>query len=210
MNNTGLLVDTRSTAGVGWTIGERGFTYTIERPGAFKLAFRSREADPLGWKLEEANAIRARLTSLGAPRSRIIYASGREYIDGRFRALDAAAADMLAMQDASPGRITVLQDTGRAERNTSGDANNDGYAESTGTYQLLANGPRMELEMTPGGGGLTNPVLEIAGLPAGGIVASIEGKLIERTARLDNGRVLIELPGRIDRPVGVSVRVRQD
>jgi hypothetical protein len=207
MNNTEMLVDTRGTAGVGWSIVERGFTCTLERSGAFKLTLKGAEADRVGWKLEEANAIRARFTSRGRPAQRIIYADGREYVDGRFRAIDAALAEILAMDEASPGRITVSQDTGRVDRNSPGDANNDGYSEASGTYQLAASGPRMELQIAPAAGMLYSPVLEIAGLPPGKVVASMEGKVLGRVVRLEDGKVLVALDGTLQAAVAVSIRV---
>jgi len=190
MNNTGTLIDTLSTPDIGWTVRERGFRYTVERPGAFRLTLTGAEAEQQGWRLEEANEIRARFSSAGRPASRIIYASGRQYTDGEFRALDAALADRLAAQDAAPARITVAPDTGRLDRNSAGDANNDGYSEATGAYQIIATGPRLELEVSPTTAPLLHPVLEIRGLPAGKVLTSMEGKLLERTARLDDGRVL--------------------
>jgi hypothetical protein len=117
---------------------------------------------------------------------------------------------VLAAQDASPGQVTLSLETGRVDRNTAGDANNDGYSETTGTYMLIAGGPRLELQLAPTSASLLSPVLEISKLPAGKVLATMDGKLIDRIVRLDDGRVLIEIPGTLQRRVSVSVRVSNE
>jgi hypothetical protein len=55
---------------------------------------------------------------------------------------------------------------------------------------------------------LVRPVFEIAGLPAGTTLATVDGQLVERTSRLANGNLLIELPLAIQRPVTLNVNVK--
>ena len=67
----------------------------------------------------------------------------------------------------------------------------------------------MAMLITPQNVGLTGAVLEIAELPPGKVLATMEGQLVDRIVRLDDGRVLIELPGTLDRPTMLNVRVSQ-
>jgi hypothetical protein len=207
VNNNTTLIEASTSSGR-WIVQEYGFRYIIERKSAFgPIILKTPEAPGGGWRLQEANSIRASFASRDKRSSRIIYASGREYTGDKFHALDSRVADALAAQEAKPARITVGSDFGRLSRNSPGDENNDGYCESTGAYQIIATGPRLELQIEPQTPSLVDPVLEISGLPAGRILATMEGKLVERVERLPDGRVLIELSGAIQRPVSVSLRV---
>jgi len=97
---------------------------------------------------------------------------------------------------------------GRLNRSTAGDANNDGYNESRGAYEILASGPRVELTITPRTSTLSRPVFEIAALPTGNVLVNMEGQLISGAVRLSNGDLLLELPARIERPTLVNIRVQ--
>jgi hypothetical protein len=93
-------------------------------------------------------------------------------------------------------------------RSTPGDANNDGYNEARGAYQVIASGPRVELTITPRTSALARPVLEIAGLPPGNVLVNMEGQLIAGAVRLSSGDLLLELPAKIERPTIVNVRAQ--
>ena len=116
-------------------------------------------------------------------------------------------AAIFTQQQKSPATLSVPEELGRLERNAPGDRDNDGYAELRGAYQLKAIGPRFEVKITQQTPRLLRPVLEIAGLPAGRVLAHVEGQQIERVSRLKNGNVLIMLPNTLDRAVTVNVRV---
>jgi hypothetical protein len=92
-------------------------------------------------------------------------------------------------------------------RNSDGDANNDGYNETLGAYQVIAKGPRMEMTLAPASAELVRPLIEISDLPAGKPLVTLEGRLIESLTRLKNGNVLIEVPARIERPTTLNVRI---
>ena len=97
---------------------------------------------------------------------------------------------------------------GRVDRNTPGDANNDGYNETTGSYRIIAQSPRIEFRFVPARGTPDpRPVLEISGLPFGKVLATLEGRLIEGSQRAADGSLLLELPATIDRAATVDVRV---
>jgi hypothetical protein len=207
LNNTDVHAEAND-----WKVVERGFEYTIERQGAFKINLKAPEAANGGWTLQEANTIRACFTSHGNEKYRVIYASGSAYTDGKYQSLLPGREDSeeMSRQHTEPGQITVAADLGRIDRNSPGDANNDGYAEQTGTYQIIASGPRLEFTISPRSGGqLLRPIIEIAGLPSGNVLATMEGRLIDRIVRLGNGHVLIELPGALTRPTAVNVKVSQ-
>src|SRR5262249_4403632 len=111
-------------------------------------------------------------------------------------------------QKDSPAQIELPETMGRVERRSSGDANNDGYNESRGSYMLIATGPRLELRIVPGASPTIRPVMEITGLPPRKPLVTVEGRLIERILRLEDGTLLAEIPARIDRPTEVNIRVQ--
>ena len=116
-------------------------------------------------------------------------------------------AGAIAASHASPAEVKVPSQFGRVDRNTPGDEDNDGYNEARGSYELLAAASRFEVTIAPRTALLARPVLEIANLPAGSVLATIEGQLIPNPHRLPSGNVLIELPARLERAAIVSVRV---
>ncbi len=209
VDNVKSLIPDSDKAGDAWMIRRRGFATRIEKPGSFKLRVPTPEVNAEGWRVDEANELRVRFSS--GKHNWTIYCDGRGYSDGRYEpVMELAPAEqaMLAAQHNSPAEITVPAELGRVERNSPGDRNNDGYDETTGAYPLKANGPRIEATITPRTAKLVRPVLEIAGLPAGQVSVNLEGRYIDKSVRLANGHVLIEIPGTIDRPVTVNVRVR--
>lgn len=188
-----------------WSIRQRGFAYIVERPGVFRTVLQMPEAADPGWLLaDDCGPIRAIFTTRRRDRMRVIYASGWELIDGRASALSPTVSP--EAQHASPARIDIAPEVGRVVRNQAGDANNDGYIETRGSYLLSATGARVEFRFHPRVP-VHCPVIEVADLPAGSVLATVEGRLIDRAVRLADGRLLIELPGVIERPVTVNLRV---
>jgi hypothetical protein len=104
--------------------------------------------------------------------------------------------------------VSIPEDQGRLLRQTRGDANNDGYNEVLGAYQIEAAGPRLDVTLSPRTRALVQPVLEIANLPPGKLIATLEGRLIESAERLDDGRVLLILPHKLQRPATLNIRVQ--
>lgn len=192
----------------GWVIRERGFGFMIEKPGVFREVLRTPEASEQGWVLEEASGLRARFGSRGSAQWCTIYSDGRRIVDGKMSLLGEANAAAIE-HHLNPGEVTIAPEVGRVERNSAGDVNNDGYAELSGSYQVLAASPRIELTLSPRGKALYCPVLEIAGLGAGEVLVNMEGRVVESVARLADGRVLVVLPGTLTRPTLVNLRVSQ-
>ena len=209
VDNHESVVDT-SRASDGWRVRRRGLYYVIDAPGKFSFSIPTANAEQGGWAVADACASRVRFTSSSSPGALTIYSDGRMYWGGEFRAIAAtlADADDQALQHASPAEVEVPEALGRLNRSTSGDANNDGYNEQRGAYEVFASGPRVEMTITPRTSTLSRPVLEIAGLPAGNVLVNMEGQLIGGATRLANGNLLLEIPGRLERATQVSVRVQ--
>jgi hypothetical protein len=193
----------------GWTVRQRGFSITASRPGRFSLTLKSIEERPDGWAMHEANEVRARFTS-GDGQEMTLYADGRQYTDGKLNLLGPRPryADTLARQQEAPAEVEIAEEYGRLDRDTPGDRNNDGYNELRGAYQLAARTSRLEVTLKPRGGSLAVPVLEIAGLKPGKALVTVEGQLVDRSTRLDDGRVLVELPLILRRAATVNVSIK--
>jgi hypothetical protein len=210
VDNQHLFIDTRASGAEGWAIARRGLAYVVDRPNHFTFAIYTAEAQLGGWSIVECNEARVRFASRGKPSTYTVYADGRSYCDGYYKPLDPslAYANEIAPAHQSPAALSVPETLGRVNRNSHGDADNDGYNESLGAYELIASGPRFEVTLSPQSVPVPRPVLEIANVPAGQLLVTMEGQLIPSTRRLENGNVLIDLPTRLARPAAVNVRVQ--
>jgi hypothetical protein len=193
----------------GWTIRQGGFAIDVMRPAHFRVMLKTPEATPDGWSVEEANHLRARFVS-GAGKSWTIYADGRQYQDGQFSALAPMgdAASLFGQQHVLPAETIVSDEFGRIDRDTPGDKNNDGYNETRGSYQMVAKGPRFEVTLKPTTRLLAYPVLEVSGLPPGSALITVEGQLVEKSVRLPNGNLLVELPLTLERPATINITIK--
>lgn len=193
----------------GWTIRQGGCAIDILRPAHFRVTLKTPEGASDGWSVEEANNLRARFVSTSG-KTWTIYADGRQYQDGQFGALapmgDAAA--LFAQQHNAPAEMIVADEFGRIDRDTPGDKNNDGYNETRGSYHFVAKGPRFEVTLKPTTRVLAYPVLEISGFPAGSALTTVEGQLVEKSTRLPNGNLLVEIPLTLERPTTISIKIR--
>lgn len=208
--DNGRVIVPRSADGSGWTIRQRGFGYEIDAMPLWRVSLSGAETDESGWTIRESTALRAVATSK-AEGTWAMYPDGRRYVNGQYKPLKAGEwpnDGAYAAQHTAPALLSVAEETGRVNRTSAGDANNDGYNELTGAYQIAASGPRVEVHITPQTPRLLRPVLEISGLGEGRILATMEGELIERAVRLPDGRVLVEIPQAIARPVTVVVRLQ--
>lgn len=210
VDNHHTFVDTRAGGTDGWAIARCGLAYVVERPNHFGFAIYTAEAQQGGWSIIECNESRVCFASRGRPSSYTVYADGRSYCDGLLKPVDASLANAseIARAHQSPAELSVPENLGRINRNSAGDADNDGYNESVGAYQLIATGARFEVTLSPQSAAVPRPVLEIANLPPGQLLVTMEGQLIQNAHRLENGNVLIDLPARLTRPTLVNVRVQ--
>lgn len=211
MNNDRTLASPASGAAPGttWNIHEKGSETVIDKPGHFRMSLKTPEAATDGWAVEEANDLRARFSSNGG-RTWTIYVDGRQYQSGAFvpQTVLKESAAIFSQQHNLPAELYVKEEFGRVDRDTPGDRNNDGYNEQRGSYELLARGARFEVTIKPNTNLLAYPVLEISGLPAGNVLATVEGQLIEKTVRLANGNVLVNVPVTLERATTVNVSVK--
>jgi hypothetical protein len=209
-SNSGIIAGTMPP----WSVRRRGLHYVGTSPGRFDFSLLNKDASASGWVVDEANNIRAIFhadaTDNDPARKLCVYADGRAFWNGQYRPMSAAGRDpVLAAQHATPARIEVTEGMGRVDRNTPGDANNDGYNETTGSYRLRATGSRIEFRFIPAGVAVLSPIIEISGLPFGKALITLEGRLVEQSGRSAEGNLLIELPARLDRPATVDVRIEQ-
>ncbi len=174
-------------------------------PGRFLLVLPGPDL-PGGWTRREAGPMRVILERSGSVM--VIYRDGRVYENGGVRSAVARDGNALATGHAQPATVDIQEDQGRVERLTPGDANHDGYNELTGSYRLTVTAGRATVVLRPAGSAMARPVLEIAGLPEGEAVVTVEGQLVTDTARLPSGALLATLPVRVDRATVVSVAVR--
>jgi hypothetical protein len=209
-----MLIDNRETfvdaSPQGWTVKRAGLRITCERKLRFNFGVVTADGSPQGWEVEEASDLRARFRSTGETKSLTVYTDGRSMWDGAYKPLSVEVRDdkSFAAAHASPAEVAIPEALGRLSRNTPGDADNDGYNEQLGAYQIQATGGRIELTLTPRSTAVPRPVLQIAGMPQGKALIAIEGRLVEKSTRLPGGDLLIELPARITRPTLVTVRIQ--
>ena len=209
-NSQILVADPSEEVSSRWSIVRKGLQIIGDARGRFRFSLPTQHPTGTSWRLQEANELRAQFESVDGTRRLVVYADGRAYHDGSYRPIGRPAREMpeLVAAHQSPAQINVAPELGRVLRHTPGDANNDGYNETAGAYQLQAVGPRLELHFVPQSSPVLWPVLEVAGLPEGKLLATVEGRLIERIVRLENGDALIIPPVRIDRPTAISIRVQ--
>jgi hypothetical protein len=211
-DNHQVLVDSTTTDSQleGWKIVRRGFDIEGEAPGRFRFSLKTPEASVDGWRVQQVNALRALFVSEDGTKHLCIYPDGRAYWDGVYRPMGSSEVlgPQIAHEHENPAELEVLDEGGKVNRSTTGDANHDGYNEIRGAYQLTATGPRMQVRMTPRTASLVLPVLEIAGLPPGKVQVTIEGRLVDQWVRLDDGGVLVLIPARLQRSTLVDIRVK--
>lgn len=212
VENTQTLVsrDNKPEENRAWHIRRRGLRYICESPQLFNYSLQTVEGSPNGWRLEEANELRARFASHGKVHALTAYRDGRAFWDGALKPMSDAVKNDPAYQHQhdSPAEVLIAPELGRINRSTPGDANNDGYNESRGAYEIVASGARLELQILPRSTELVQPILEVAGIPKGELLVTMQGTLVDDVVRLDDGTALIELPGRISKPTIVNLRLK--
>lgn len=202
MDNRRTVVESSPVAR-SWRVEHRGLRVNVELDDT-QISFPYDR-----WTLEESGSMRVRFLSTLGDTQVTLYADGRSFWGGEFRPVKASAHQAIyAQQHASPGEVSIPEGMGRLDRMTPGDANNDGYNEQLGAYQIRATGARIDVRISPGGVGLLNPILEVAGLPEGPVLATLEGKLVEQVSRTPDGHVLVMIPARLERPVTLNLRVQ--
>lgn len=193
-----------------WTVEQIGHSLILDRPQRFRITLPIDPGRTPAWRVEEVGGLRA-IVKHGSPEVRwVIYSDGRSYENGRLKVIGPKSEfdALYAQQHDAPAQVSIPEEQGELLRQTPGDANNDGYNELLGAYQIESRNGRLDVTLTPRTPAIVKPVLEITGLPEGKLVITIEGRLIETFERLTDGRVLITIPHRIQRTATVNVRVQ--
>lgn len=207
-----LLVDNRETlvsVADDWQIRREGHAYVVDQPRRFRIELKADLSQPDAWALAEASPLRVIFEQPDGGRRWVIYSDGRRYEDGVFKPTWSTEFNSdFAAQHAAPAQVSVPEEQGRLDRRSVGDANNDGYNERLGAYQIVAAGGRLDITLAPRTTQLVMPVLEIRGLPPGKLVVTVEGELIKAMHRAEGGPVLLVVPHKMGRPATVNVRVQ--
>ena len=189
---------------VNWSIERAGQSSVITWPSGRTLtltgAFRTDEGRILQRSLQGDVMVAA-------------YDDGRVYRFGRCIAapigLPGQQLTRFLKQHDHPATVAIIGESGLIDRISRGDANNDGYNETTGSYQINSNGSsRVTLSITPDTNHPTMfPILEITDLPTGDVQATAEGQWLSPTRATRNGVVLLVMPLVIERPIVVTIKV---
>ena len=195
-----------------WTIHQRGFTTTVDRPNRFNMRLMNADGSNDGWKCVEANEVRAQFVTASG-KSWMIYTDGRsvqeKQLVSMFKSADPQYKRLLAEQHDQPAAIEVDEEFGRVNRESDGDLHNSGYNSARAAYLITSvQKTRLEFKITPKTPQMVNPVFEIAGLQKGTPVILVAGKLIDRHAWLADGRLLFEIPLALSRETTVNISVK--
>lgn len=199
VDNRRTLVDTSAEPKLGWTVSISGLSLGITA-ATFRTTLPLVSGDAGGWATDEANAVRVRLHNT-AGETWTILPDGRSIRNGRLTSLDGSRKSSQAAD------VVVDESTGRLDRETAGDPDNDGYNERRVAYQIVATGPRLKLRLSPRGGSADPPVLEVRGLPREKTAVTVDGRLIDQTACLPDGTLLVLVPMTLTESVEVTVGV---
>ena len=209
-NNRQNVISQGEKTGDYWSVYREGYSLVIGRPGLFEdVRLPMSEESKDGWVIESADDFRLILTDQKAKQRWVIYPDGRGFLNSTFKPIRKFTAEESASfteQQQSTGEIVIAEDQGRVERNSTGDVNHDGYNESDGTYQIKANGARLEFKLTPQNHKIIRPIFEVAGMPKGRLVINVEGKVVDKFSWTKNGNALFELPIIVDRPITVELK----
>ena len=199
VDNRRTLVNTAAEPRLGWAVSVDGLSLAIAAP-SFRTTVPLLAGDSGGWAIEEANAVRVRLRDAHGGVWTIL-PDGRSIRDGQTATISGGR------MSPSPAEVTVDDATGRLDRETPGDADNDGYNERLGAYQIVATGPRVKLRLAPRGDSTEPPVIEVHGLPREANTVTVDGRLIKQTVRLADGTLLVLVPIALAEPVELTVGV---
>jgi hypothetical protein len=198
---------TTQPVGSHWTVERRGLQLEVTSPGYFGMLMPTLQAQPDGWSVIEAGALRARFESVGPTKQLTVYEDGRAYWDGEYRPVGAAKHDSTAdLSHAQLATVSLPEEQGHVDKNSAGDTDNSGYNRVTGSYRIVATGSALEITIKPNGSAVQSPVLEISHYESPTALVTVAGKVISRVDRLSDGTVLIDLPLRIERPTVVEIR----
>ena len=196
IDNLSTLVDVPRT----WVVTRSGLSLVVADAGRPARVIPTLAAGDSGWAVDEVSALRIRLHDSASKSFWTLFPSGMAVMNGRLQP-QSPASDIVAATSAD---IKVDEPSGRLDLETEGDANNDGYNERRGAFQVVATARRIRFTLLTHDAA-TFALVEVRGLPrdAGRVVAA--GDLIESTARLPDGTLLVRLPIKPDVPIEVTI-----
>src|SRR4051794_32107123 len=104
-----------------WTISRTANSIAVLRPGKFSMKLATAESTPQGWRIDEANEVRARFSSTGPVKTLTVCIDGRAWWDGQYRPI-VNSPDIPTVSDAEiPAVMSIPEEQGRINRNTPGD-----------------------------------------------------------------------------------------
>ncbi len=124
---------------------------------------------------------------------------------GRWSFLLAPASprrDIYESNYAKPARLVVRMGLQEA---SDGDVEADGFDESQGCYHLRAKEGHCRFLLLPGGVGLADAVVRVAGPWSPPVVASVEGLAVRQVVLTPAGEALFVVPGLLSRPSWVEL-----
>ena len=191
-----------------WHVARRGLQWIAAVNDVAIFTLPAAPFVPGGYLVMESDPTRALFTN-DSGTTVCIDRTGRLIEDGRAklnaRVLKFAKA---IAENASPALIEIIDGQGRIERSLPGDRDNDGYDERRGCYTVRAVAGRVNLRLTKQGATVKWPALEIYDLPPGAVNVWLDGDIVPWAVRAEDGRVIVELPIELERPVEVQIRVK--
>lgn len=194
-------------SGESWRVGRSALRWQVLANDQELLALPAAPFVDGGYRVIESNPVRTVFASpaetIAIDRTGRLIANSSPRLDAKLMTFAKAFAE-----NESPATIEVDADSGRVERNLPGDRDNDGYDESRGCYTVRAAGGRVDIRLSPGKAKVSWPVIEVLGLPQGQVSVWLEGQLVPWVTRLSDGKAIIELPVKLERPVEAQIRVK--
>lgn len=190
-----------------WRVGRSALQWQVTAAGQELLTLPAAPFVEQGYRVLESNPVR---TVFISPTDTISIDRTGRLIENNAPRLDPKVLKFAktTAENLSPAEIEIPPEQGRVERNLPGDRDNDGYDESRGCYTVRASAPRLNIRLSPQKMPVSWPIVEIIGLPAGTVSVWLEGQLVPWVTRLSDGKTIIELPLRLERPVEAQVRVK--
>jgi hypothetical protein len=191
-----------------WCVSRRGLEWIATVNGEAIFTLPAAPFVPGGYHVMASDPTRALFTNdagttVCIDRTGRLIENGRTKLDPRVLKFAKAIAE-----NASPALCEVVEGEGRIERSLPGDHDNDGYDETRGCYSVHAVAGRATLRLTRQGATVKWPVLEVFDLPPGPVNVWLDGDIIPWAVRTEDGRVIVELPVELERPIEVQIRVK--
>jgi hypothetical protein len=121
------------------------------------------------------------------------------------RAIKSPAGDKALRNYLLPGRVEIR--LGEDGNFVSGDKNRDHFDESQACYYFRSASRNGRFAWFPPEGGERDPVFRVAGLDAGEVIVTCQGRAVHEVIRLEDASILFQLPGDFELPVEVEISV---